>query len=503
VHAESDSPNPAIIPDIRGGVWAAAFAAAALVFGAVVAWRYAEAGLTLSHYDAKAHLVVARRIVDSLTPGWVQIGAVWLPLPHLVSVVPIQWDVFYRTGAFGVGLSVACYAATIYAVTRLLVDSTGSRVAALAGALAVAVNPNVLYLQSTPMTEPLLMALTAVAAWLGVETVQAAEERRTRRAGVAVAAAVLTRYEAWPFAAALLALVALSAVRMGRTPRASFTLAARLAAYPVVAVLAFLLLSRATVGEWFVDSGFFIAENPDLHRPVRAMASVWWGLHELTSRPLAVIGAAGLAVLLVRSLRSRTLSAWLPALALAAVAALPWYAFYAGHPFRIRYMVPLIPALGLGVGFAVGLAGRLKPLVAAAALAAVALGPRPMDASAPMVAEAQWDRENRQGRARVAAYLRMHWDGEPIMASMGSLAHFMQELSRDGFRIRDFLHEGNGDIWLAALEHPDPHVEWLLVEEQAEGGDMLAQRARSRPGYLAGYARVAEGGGVALYRRRG
>jgi hypothetical protein len=119
-----------------------------------------------------------------------------------------------------------------------------------------------------------------------------------------------------------------------------------------------------------------------------------------------------------------------------------------------------------------------------------------------MVVEAQWDRSNREGRAKVAEYLRSHWDGETIMASMGSLAHFMQELSHDGFRVRDFLHEGNGDIWLSALEYPDAHVEWVLVEEQAEGGDMLAQRARSRPAYLAGYARVAEGGGVALYRRR-
>ena len=39
-----------------------------------------------------------------------------------------------------------------------------------------------------------------------------------------------------------------------------------------------------------------------------------------------------------------------------------------------------------------------------------------------------------------------------IMASMGSLGHYMQEASRAGFAIRDFLHEGNGDIWLAALD---------------------------------------------------
>ena len=31
------------------------------------------------------------------------------------------------------------------------------------------------------------------------------------------------------------------------------------------------------------------------------------------------------------------------------------------------------------------------------------------------------------------------------MMSMGSLGHYMQDLSSDGFRIHDFLHEGNGD----------------------------------------------------------
>ena len=487
---------------MRGGMWPLRLGAAALALGSAVAWWYARAGLTLSHYDAKAHLVVARRIADSLTPGWVQIGAVWLPLPHLVSAIPVQWDFFYRTGAFGVALSIVSFAVSVGVLGRLLAGITRSRIAALTGALVVALNPSVLYLQSTPMTETLLMACTLLAAWFGTEAFRSGEAAAIRRAGLALAAAVLTRYEAWPFTGLFVALGVLSALRQGRAVRESLVVAGRLAAYPTGAVLAFLAMSRATVGEWFVKSGFFIAENPDLRRPFRAFASVWWGARELSSDPLAIIGAAGLVILLVRALRSRDLSPWLPALALAGVAALPWYAFYSGHPFRIRYMVPLIPALGLGVGCAVGLAGRLRPVAAVLALAAVVMGPRPLDPAAPMVVEAQWDRANREGRAKVAAYLGANWNGHTIMASMGSLAHFMQELSWEGLRIRDFLHEGNGDIWLAALEYPDPHAEWMLIEEQAEGGDMLAARSRARPGYLAGYARVAEGGGVALYRRQ-
>src|SRR5215470_8188958 len=79
--------------------------------GALAAWHYHQLGLTLTHYDARGHLVVARRIADSITPGWQQIGAVWLPLPHLLNALPVQIDLFFRTGFSAVAISVAAYAA--------------------------------------------------------------------------------------------------------------------------------------------------------------------------------------------------------------------------------------------------------------------------------------------------------------------------------------------------------------------------------------------------------
>jgi hypothetical protein len=133
------------------------------------------------------------------------------------------------------------------------------------------------------------------------------------------------------------------------------------------------------------------------------------------------------------------------------------------------------------------------------ALAAYEL--RPLDASAPMVVEAQWDRPNTPVREGVTACLGSPVSGQKIMASMGSLAHYMQETSRSGFAIHDFLHEGNGDLWLAALEDPRPFAGWVLIEEKAQGGDMLAKRLRERPHFLDGYTRVCEGAGLALYKR--
>ena len=119
-----------------------------------------------------------------------------------------------------------------------------------------------------------------------------------------------------------------------------------------------------------------------------------------------------------------------------------------------------------------------------------------------MIAEARWDRPNAAGRRTVTACLAGAYSGETIMASMGSLGHYMQELSHEGFTVRDFLHEGNGDIWLAALESPEPFAGWVLVEEAAEGGDVLAGIAREKPHFLSGFSRVCDGAGVALYRRQ-
>jgi hypothetical protein len=41
----------------------------------------------------------------------------------------------------------------------------------------------------------------------------------------------------------------------------------------------------------------------------------------------------------------------------------------------------------------------------------------------------------------------------------------------------------------------------MLVEEVAEGGDVLAAHVRRDPAFTRGMTRVCEGGGVALYKR--
>src|SRR5262245_17402238 len=104
----------------------------AALLGAFVAVHYHRLGLTLSHYDARGHLVVARRIADSITPGWQQIGAVWLPLPHLLNAIPVQIDLFYRTGASAVAMSIASFAIATGCIASIVLTLTESAAASLA-----------------------------------------------------------------------------------------------------------------------------------------------------------------------------------------------------------------------------------------------------------------------------------------------------------------------------------------------------------------------------------
>ena len=189
-------------------------------------------GLSLSHYDAKAHLVVARRILDSMTPSWEQIGAVWLPLPHVLNALPVQVDWMYQTGASAILISVVSFAVTVASLSALVMRVTGSAWGAGLAAAIFAANPNVLYLQSTPMTEPLLFALSSLvvlqlADWALSDTVPV-----RRAAGWTIVAACLTRYEAWPIVGVAMAMAAWVKWRRGTAFGDVVGSTARLACYP-------------------------------------------------------------------------------------------------------------------------------------------------------------------------------------------------------------------------------------------------------------------------------
>src|SRR3989441_8103879 len=81
---------------------------------------YFRRGELLLYGDAVAHINIARRVFDSRTPGLLQLGTVWLPLPHLVMIPFLFTDWAWRTGAGGSIPSMIAYVLGTIGIFRLV-----------------------------------------------------------------------------------------------------------------------------------------------------------------------------------------------------------------------------------------------------------------------------------------------------------------------------------------------------------------------------------------------
>lgn len=108
--------------------------------------------------DAWSRINISRRVVDSLTPGFAQLGGIWLPFPQLPLVPFAAIDALYFSGIAGAFISSPAYILGGLYLYKSLIRLTSSRLVSLVGMLLYATNINLLYLQTTAMSEPLFLA---------------------------------------------------------------------------------------------------------------------------------------------------------------------------------------------------------------------------------------------------------------------------------------------------------------------------------------------------------
>ncbi|HXR15036.1 MAG TPA: hypothetical protein VN777_02395 [Terriglobales bacterium] len=181
---------------------------------------YFQHGGLLLYGDAVAHINIARRVFDSRTPGLLQLGTVWLPLPHLLLIPLLLSDSAWQSGIGGSVPSMVAYALGAAGVFRLVRSALSgnsqpdpaARTAAWLGAIVYAANPSLIYLQTTAMTESLYLALFIWVVVYFSEFVRASSRNdgppreaysSLMKCGLCLAAACLTRYDGWFLAVAM------------------------------------------------------------------------------------------------------------------------------------------------------------------------------------------------------------------------------------------------------------------------------------------------------------
>jgi hypothetical protein len=339
-------------------------------------------GYVLLYGDAVAHLGIARRILDSRNPGLGQLGGVWLPLPHLL-MLPFVWKMdWWQSGLAGAWPSLICYIFGVTGFYRLCRRMLAPRWA-LAATAFLGLNPNLLYLSTTAMTEPLFLVLTI---WMTVLTVEcvdairAAEQaevvRRLRWLGVLIFAAVFTRYDGWALGAAVWCVVAWQLWRAGELRRR---------VGPAFAVFTVLAVTGPVLWLWYNHHFFHDAldfmrgpysapaidrrTSPPGAKPYRGWHSVGWALLLYTRAAqvdaaawetgFAVMAAAlaGLWMAMRRRMERAAVLLWVPlAFYVYAVAygSVPIFIpqLYPHSYYNSRYGMELLPALALFAGVA-------------------------------------------------------------------------------------------------------------------------------------------------------
>ncbi|MCH8916163.1 MAG: hypothetical protein IIA82_10045, partial [Thaumarchaeota archaeon] len=127
-----------------------------LIFIAAILMGIASVGIlylidesSLLYYgDAVSHLYSARRFVDTNDPGIIQMGTVWLPLPHLMMLPFSLVDSLFSSGLAGL-VNLPLHALTSVLIYKIILTQTKRQWIAVIGGLLYASNPNLLYLGIT------------------------------------------------------------------------------------------------------------------------------------------------------------------------------------------------------------------------------------------------------------------------------------------------------------------------------------------------------------------
>jgi hypothetical protein len=170
----------------------------AVIFSAAATAFAFSHGYITAYGDAESHLNIAKRVVDSLTPGFAQLGGIWLPLPHLLMIPFVKIDFLWRTGLAGSIVSGAAYVISSWFLYRLVFLLTKNKTASLFGALVFMTNPNILYLQTTPMTELVLIVFFILSSYYFIKFLQNDRDLGSLIAAAAFGfCAALSRYDGW------------------------------------------------------------------------------------------------------------------------------------------------------------------------------------------------------------------------------------------------------------------------------------------------------------------
>ena len=468
----------------------------------IVAWYISYAsGLATSYNDAMAHVNLSRMVIDNQEPGIAQIGTVWLPLNHILPLIFVWNDWAWRSGFAGSIFSMVAYVISVWAIIKTVFILTEKKFAAIVGGLAFALNLNILYIQTTPLTESLYLGLFSLS--MLVFTLWLTKKDNAKYLlllGVLGFFQVITRYDGWFVVAIQGLLIAIHEI--GFIKKTVQETVGKLFLYglPVVLGIGLWILWNAII---FGHPAYFIFGEYSAHAQqtaieqnvglvnkgniIQSTTTFFYTMIHNVGQFVLAYGVFGLAVLFLfvkKSLDFKKKLLFVAALASPIVFNIlalflgfstinipELQADAATNPsaqwFNVRYGLLALPFAAILVGI---FASWKKAAAVLAMIVIMFQGYVTYTNGLITVTD---------GTVGLSAYKNHNVSKELTTLVNGddtvlmSMAVFSSVAFESDMQLKQVIHEGVNKKWNHALHHPEQHAKWIVLGGEAVPGDAV------------------------------
>lgn len=489
---------------------------------AFYSWYASHAEIS-SFNDARIRTMIGRRVLVSRTPGLAQLGTTWLPL-HFFSMLPFIWnDTLYRSGLAGSLPSMAAYVIAslyMYRICHLVFASRGAGWIACA---IVMLNPSVLYMQSTAMSEIPLLCAMIVAVYYTLQWAHTFHTVDMLKASAAVAAATAIRYDGWVLAIALAPLVGyLAWRRQGYKAIEPWLI--------LYSLLAFAGCVAWVIYNWVIFDdpllAFFygsrnhgtafqrVAEHSEsYHQLGLSFQTYGYSAGATAGWLIALLAALGLVAFALRfRLRATTLAAYSFLLPFAFY----WLVFYVGinrvevpelgegRYYNIRFGLVMIPAIAF---FAAALViKRYRFLIVALMSVIVLFSAVNSTLQTPYVLREALSGAGSEGqvtgRQQADWFSGQYRGGNVLITYTNNSALMFYLMTEHDFPDGAFITEANGQQFKSALARPEASVTWIVMNpETKNGANLLWTSLERRHEWRQHFVLVKKFGKTEIYER--
>ena len=493
--------------------WLIATFVIACVASIASCWYFFQHHQILLYGDAYAHLRIARRVFVNTPPGLAQLGGVWLPLPNLL-MLPFIWnDYLWRTGLAGSFPSMLCYVvAVVYlflAARRLTHDSRASFV----GTLLFILNPNILYLQTTALSEIVCIATSVMACYYFLAWTQDNHPKHLVGVAAGTFLATLSRFDGWGLLLVLLVLiVVVMLIKRQHRVQIEGTL------------ILFCSLGGLGIGLWILWDAVIFSDPLYFHHYLFSSAADerFYTYHHLlqsilsymltsieTVGPILFVLAAIAFVVFV--FRSRLAPDTFGAMAFLTPFVFYILIFYFGQNtiylpgpglantshslWNVRFGAEIVApaALFLAIlaeGWSISMPARIRPLIGQIVLVIAIVIQTNLTASGGIISL----QDGQYGYscapiAPITVYLAQHHDGGRILEDANA---FLVAESEAGIDLKNTIYEGSTGLWKKALNDPASMVEWIIVSPDAPDDPIAKRIDLESPAFLSQFTLVVQ-----------